>query len=252
MSLRRSLSKFWGRVKRPLSYLAGNVLWDTVTSSTTLNILRATWAVIIASLLGIATWLGGLAFWQTILLGLSGLLVALWIANGVAWLIYQRRPQLVDSRDQLSTAGVRKKDEEPKSDDHIFHASSEWSADKRTKRVRWQDRNEVDIYPPSLFALPDLRAQLQEELRQGMMMLERGTTKHAWAVGYQRVTEQEVDDWEAQVIRLLEDARRHDLVAVFTTDVPEKLGTLAGVAWDPLGDRLRHRVGRLAGIVNSL
>jgi hypothetical protein len=43
-----------------------------------------------AAFLGLASWVGGLALWQTILLGFVGLLVALWIANGIAWFIQDR------------------------------------------------------------------------------------------------------------------------------------------------------------------
>lgn len=100
-----------------------------------------------------------------------------------------------------------------------------------------------------------LRQSLQEELRHGVMLRQRahGSSMQAMASGISATTEEEVEQWETRVTDLLEDENRPLLVAVFLADPPKRLGTIAMAAyWNPLGDRLGHRLQALDSIVRSL
>lgn len=91
---------------------------------------------------------------------------------------------------------------------------------------------------------------LQEQLRQAVMMKQRGTTMASWATGVKPVELHEVVAWENRVLELLEGRPLH--VAMFTADPPERLGTLGMRAhWDPVGDRLAQRIKALESILRS-
>lgn len=96
----------------------------------------------------------------------------------------------------------------------------------------------------------DSHAMLQEELRKAVMMKQRGTTIDSWATGMKPVDLCEVVEWERRVLELLEGWPLH--VAMFTADPPERWGTLGMSAhWDPVGERLAHRMHALEAILRS-